>query len=132
MAEGKKYQKASREGRTFSGSIKYRRCAMKKLHDLLPELGQILAHDFERFEITRMGILMDYARVFDKLLDVLALPYPAEESAVKVIEEFLASRQKPCGEWKSPDWLAYMLGQVVEGARKPKAKKPLAEDKIPF
>jgi ferritin-like metal-binding protein YciE len=71
---------------------------MKKLNDLLPELGKILAHDFERFEITRMGILMDYAKVFDKLLDVLASPYPAEEEAAKVIEEFIASRQKPCGE----------------------------------
>jgi len=105
---------------------------MKKLHDLLPELGKILAHDFERFEITRMDILMDYARVFDKLLDVLASPYPAEEEASKVIEEFLTSRQKPYGEWKSPDWLAYKLNQVVERARKPKAQKPLAEDELPF
>jgi hypothetical protein len=105
---------------------------MKKLHDLLPELGRVLAHDLERFEITRMGILVDYARVFDKLLDVLESPYPAEEEAAKVIEEFLASRQKPCGEWKSPDWLAYMLGQAVEEARKPKPEKPLVEDELPF
>jgi len=105
---------------------------MKKLNDLLPELGKVLAHDFERFEITRMGILIDYAKVFDRLLDVLASPYPAEEEAAKVIEEFITSRQKPCGEWKSPDWLAYSLKQVVEKARKPKPEKPLAEDKIPF
>jgi len=105
---------------------------MKKLNDLLPELGRILAHDLERFEITRTGILIDYARVFDKLLDVLMAPYPAEEKAVKVIEEFIASRQKPYGEWRSPDWLAYSLKQIVEGARKPKAKKPLAEDELPF
>jgi hypothetical protein len=105
---------------------------MKKLSDLLPELGKVLAHDFERFEITRMGILIDYAKVFDRLLDVLASPYPAEEEAAKVIEEFITSRQKPYGEWKSPDWLAYSLKQVVEKARKPKPEKPLAEDKIPF
>jgi hypothetical protein len=105
---------------------------MKKLNDLLPELGKILAHDFERFEITRMGILMDYAKVFDRLLDVLASPCPAEESAVKVIEEFITSRQKPYGEWKSPDWLAYSLKQIVEEARKPKPEKPLAEDELLF
>jgi hypothetical protein len=105
---------------------------MKKLSDLLPELGKILAHDLERFEITRMDFLVGYAKVFDKLLDVLESPYPAEEEAVKVIEEFLASRQKPYGEWKSPDWLAYMLGQVVEEARKSKPEKSLAEDELPF
>jgi len=105
---------------------------MKKLSDLMPELGKVLAHDFERFEITRMGILVEYARVFDRLLDVLASPYPAEEEAAKAIEEYIASRQKPCGEWKSPDWLAYSLKQVVEEARKPKAKKPLVEDELPF
>jgi len=105
---------------------------MKKLNDLLPELGRILAHDLERFEITRTGILIDYARVFDRLLDVLASPYPAEEEAAKVIEEFITSRQKPYGEWKSPDWLVYSLKQVVEKARKPKPEKPLAEDELPF
>jgi len=105
---------------------------MKKLDEILPELGRVLAHDFERFEITRMGILMDYARVFDKLLDVLASPYPAEESAVKVIEEFISSRQKPYGEWKSPDWLAYSLKRVVEEAKKPKPENPLADDELPF
>jgi len=96
---------------------------MKKLSDILPALGRVIAHDFERFEITRISILVDYAKVFDKLLDVLASPYPAEEEAVKVIEEFIASRQKPCGEWKSPDWLAYMLGQVVEEAKKAQNQK---------
>jgi hypothetical protein len=105
---------------------------MKKLSDLLPELGKVLAHDFERFEITRMGILVDYAKVFDRLLDVLASPYPAEEEAAKVIEEFITSRQKPYGQWKSPDWLAYSLKQVVEEARKPKPEKPLVEDELPF
>jgi len=105
---------------------------MKKLNDLLPELGKVLAHDFERFEITRMGILIDYAKVFDRLLDVLASPYPAEEEAAKVIEEFITSRQKPYGEWKSPDWLVYSLKQVVEKARKPKPEKPLAEGELPF
>jgi hypothetical protein len=108
---------------------------MRKLNELLPELGKMLAHDFERFEITRIGILVDYAKVFDKLLDVLMAPYPAEEEVAKVIEEFIASRQKPYGEWKSPDWLAYMLGQVVEEAKRrqrQKRRKPLAENELPF
>jgi hypothetical protein len=108
---------------------------MKKLNDILPELGKILAHDFERFEITRMDFLVGYAKVFDKLLDVLMAPYPAEESAVKVIEEFIASRQKPYGEWKSPDWLAYSLKQVVEEAKRRlrrRRRKSLAEDELPF
>jgi len=103
---------------------------MKKLNELLPELGEILAHDFERFEITRLDFLVGYAKVFDKLLDVLMTP--AEEEAVKLIEEFIASRQKPYGEWKSPDWLAYMLEETVKKAKKPKPEKPLAEDELPF
>jgi len=105
---------------------------MKKLNELLPELGKILAHDFERFEITWLDFLVGYAKVFDKLLDVLMAPYPAEEEAAKVIEEFIASRQKPYGEWKSPDWLAYMLEETVKKAKKPKPEKPLVEDELPF
>jgi len=105
---------------------------MKKLDEILPELGKVLAHDFERFEITRMGILVDYAKVFDKLLDVLSSPYPAEEEAARVIDEFIASRQKPCGEWKSPDWLAYMLGQAVEKAKKRQKRHKPAKDELPF
>jgi hypothetical protein len=106
---------------------------MRKLDELLPELGKMLAHDFERFEITRLDFLVGYAKVFDKLLDVLMTP--AEEEAVKLIEEFIASRQKPYGEWKSPDWLAYMLGQVVEEVerkQRQKKRKPLAENELPF
>ncbi len=105
---------------------------MEKLDELLPELGKVLAHDLERFEITRIDILVGYAKVFDKLLDVLASPYPAEEEAAKVIEEFIVSRQKPYGEWKSPDWLAYSLKQIVEESKKPKPEKPLAGDELPF
>ncbi len=39
-----------------------------------------------------MDFLVGYARVLDKLLDVLMAPCPAEEEAAKVIEEFIASR----------------------------------------
>jgi len=108
---------------------------MRKLNDLLPQLAEILAYDFSRFRTCWRDHLVDYARVFDRLLDVLMSPYPAEEEAVKVIEEFIASRQKPYGEWKSPDWLAYMLGQIVERAKKRqrrKRKRALADDELPF
>jgi hypothetical protein len=133
MAENKKHKREAKERRGVIGSgIKYRRVAMRKLNNILPELGQVIAHDFERFEITWMDILVGYAKVLDRLLDVLSSPHPAEEEAVKVIEEFLASRQKPYGEWKSPDWLEFMLRRIVEEARKPKPEKPLAEDELLF
>jgi hypothetical protein len=108
---------------------------MTQLKDLLPELGQVIAHDFGCFRITWLDFLVGYARVFDKLLDVLMAPYPAEEEAAKVIRDYIASRQKPYGEWQSPDWLAYMLGQVAERAKKRqrrKRHKPLAADELPF
>jgi hypothetical protein len=62
-------------------------------------------------------------------------PYPAEEKAAEVIRNYIASRQEPPGQWKSPDWLAYMLGQIVEEAKKRqrrKRAKPLAADELPF
>lgn len=108
---------------------------MAELKDLLPQLAEILAYDFARFRTCWRDYLVDYARVFDRLLDVLMTPYPAEEEAVKVIEDFIASRQKPSGEWKSPDWLAYMLGQIVERAKKRqrrKRKMSLDDDELPF
>jgi hypothetical protein len=107
---------------------------MTQLKDLLPELGQVIAHDFGRFRITWLDFLVGYARVFDKLLDVLMAPYPAEEKAAEVIRDYIASRQQPYGEWKSPDWLAYMLGQIVEEAKKRqrrKRHKPTANE-LPF
>jgi len=109
---------------------------MAELRDLLPQLTEILAYDFARFRTCWRDNLVDYARVFDRLSDVLMTPHPAEEEAVKVIEEFIASRQKPYGQWKSPGWLAYMLGQIVERAKK-RAKKrqrrrALADDELPF
>jgi hypothetical protein len=97
----------------------------KELKDVLPELGQVIAHDFAHFESIWFDVLVGYSKVFDGLLDILMLPSKAEDEAVKVIEEFIASRQKPYGQWKSPDWLAYMLGQIVE-------EEPLADDELPF
>jgi hypothetical protein len=108
---------------------------MADIKDLLPQLAEILAYDFARFETCRRDNIVGYARVFDKLLDVLMAPYPAEKEAAEVIKDYIASRQKPYGQWKSPDWLAYMLGQIVERAKRRqrrKRHKPLVDDELPF
>jgi hypothetical protein len=108
---------------------------MAELKDLMPQLAEVLAYDFGHFRTCQRDILVDYARVFDKLLDVLMAPYPAEEKAAEVIRDYIASRQEPPGQWKSPDWLTYMLGQIVEKAKKRqrrKRHKPLADDELPF
>jgi hypothetical protein len=108
----------------------------RKFGDILPELAKIMAYDLERLDISWRRDFIDYTLAFQKLIDILIrLPYEAEEEALKVIEEYIASRQKPYGEWKNPDWLDYMLGQVVERAKKRqrrKRHKPLANDELPF
>jgi hypothetical protein len=104
---------------------------MADLQNFMPQLAEVLAYDFGHFRTCQRDILVDYARVFDKLLDVLMAPYPAEEKAAEVIRDYIASRQQPYGEWKSPDWLAYMLGQIVEEAKKRqrrKRHKPTADE----
>jgi hypothetical protein len=104
--------------------------------DTLPELARIMAYDFERFETVRRDTLLGYARTLQKLAEILlTLPSEAQEETLKVIRDYIASRQEPPGQWKSPDWLAYMLGQVVEKAKKRqrrKRHKPLAADELPF
>jgi len=105
----------------------------QQLAETLPELAKILAHDFDKFRTCWRDQLVDYARVLDKLLDVLMAPYPAEEEAAKVIRDYIASRQKPYGQWKAPSWLAYMLGQTVEKAKKrQRRRRRPAKDELPF
>ncbi len=106
----------------------------RQLLDTLPELGQIIAYDFGVFETCRRDNLVDYAQTLQKLTEILfTQPSEAQEEAIKVIRDFIASRQKPYGEWQSPDWLAYMLGQAVEKAKKKqrRRRKP-AKDELPF
>jgi len=108
----------------------------RQFGDILPELAKVMAYDLERFDLSWRRHFIDYTLAFQKLINILTkLPYEAEEEALKVIEDYIASRQKPYGEWKSPDWLDYMLGQVVERAKKRqrrKRHKPLADDELPF
>ncbi len=108
----------------------------RRFGDILPELAKVMAYDLEYFDTSWRSILIDYTLAFQKLVDILArLPYGTEEEAIKVIEEFIASRQKPYGEWKSPDWLEYKLRQIVERAKRRqrrKRPKPLDDDELPF
>ncbi len=108
----------------------------RQLLDTLPELARIMAYDFERFDIDicRRDNLVDYARTLQKLAEILMTqPSEAQEEAIKVIRDFIASRQREPGHWHSPDWLAYMLGQAVEKAKKRqrRRRKP-AKDELPF
>ncbi len=108
----------------------------RQLLDTLPELARIMAYDFERFDTCRRDNLVDYARTLQKLAEILLTqPYEAQEEAIKVIRDFIASRQREYGQWHGADWLAYMLGQTVERAKRRqrrKRPKPLADDELPF
>jgi hypothetical protein len=105
-----------------------------QLEGILPELAKIVAYDFERFETCRRDTLEGYARVFDKLLVILlTMPSETQLKAIKVIEDYIAGRQN--GNGYSADWLAYMLGQLIERARKRQRRtrqKPSADDELPF
>jgi hypothetical protein len=104
-----------------------------ELQAVLLKLSEIFAEDLSRF--CWLDYFVDYAKAFDKLLDVLMLPQKAQEEAIEVIKEFIASRQREPGKWKDAGWLAYMLGQVIERARKRQRRtrqKPSADDELPF
>jgi len=108
----------------------------RQLLDTLPELGRIIAHDFEHFETSRRDNLVGYAQTLQKLAEILlTLPYETKEEALKVIEEFIANRQREYGHWYDADWLAYMLGQVIQRTKerqRRKRHKPLTDDELPF
>jgi len=106
----------------------------RQLLDTLPELARIMAYDFERFDTCRRDNLVDYARTLQKLAEILLTqPSEAQEEAIKVIRDFIASRQREPGQWHSADWLAYMLGQTVEKAKKrQRRRRKLAKDELPF
>jgi hypothetical protein len=108
----------------------------RQLGDILPELAKIMAYDLEHFDTSWRSILIDYSLAFQRLVDILAkLPYGTEEEALRVIKEYIASRQKPYGEWKDADWLEYMLRQIVEKAKEKQRQEkdePLDDDELPF
>jgi len=104
--------------------------------DTLPELARIMAYDFERFETIRRDTLVEYARAFQKLAEILlTLPCEAQEEAIKVMRDYIASRQREPGHWHGAGWLGYMLECVAERAKKRKRRerlKPPADDELPF
>jgi hypothetical protein len=106
----------------------------RQLEGILPELAKIVAYDFERFETCRRDTLEGYARVFDRLLVILlTVPSEGQLEAIKVIEDYIAGIQN--GNRHNADWLAFMLGQIVERAKRRqrrKRQKPLADDELPF
>ncbi len=108
----------------------------RNLLDTLPELAKVMTYDFERFDTCRRDNLVGYAQTLQKLAEILMTqPYEAQEEAIKVIMDFIASRQREYGQWHGADWLAYMLGQVIEKAKRrqrQKRHKPLADDELPF
>ena len=104
----------------------------RQLLDSLPELARVMAYDFERFETCRRDNLVDYARTLWKLAEILfTMPSETQEEAIGVIRDYMDSRQREYGQWHSADWLAYMLGQAVEKAKKRQRRKP-AKDELPF
>jgi hypothetical protein len=90
---------------------------MRNINDLLPELGRIFSHDLERFKdlwLTQFDAFVDYVMTFEKLIYIVGMGNPeVEERVLKIVEEFIASRQKPYEEWKSSNWLVHELGQVI-------------------
>jgi hypothetical protein len=90
---------------------------MKKLHDLLPELGRIFAYDLEKFKdlwLTQFDTFVDYTMIFEKLIYTVGLgDQEVEKKVAEILEEFITSRQRPYEEWKSSAWLAHELGRVI-------------------
>jgi hypothetical protein len=110
---------------------------MTELRDLLPELGRIFTYDLEKskdFWFSQFDSFMDWTEAFWHLLYIMSLGgIEAEKEAIKVIEEFVQSRQKPYGQWKSSGWLAFMLRQIKDKTQNsPKTEKALTDDELPF
>jgi len=108
----------------------------RQFEDILPQLAEILAYDFGHFRTCWRDTLIGYARTFQKLAEILlTLPYEAKEEAIKVIRDYIASRQREPGHWHDADWLGYMLECVAERAKKRQRRKrlkPPADDELPF
>jgi hypothetical protein len=93
---------------------------MKYIGDVLKELGQIIAKDFnEDLRPQKTGwdiILGEYVSLFNAIYKVFSLPDEGREKAVEVIEEFVKLRQS--GEWEFPGSLAYRISNIVQSYEK--------------
>jgi hypothetical protein len=97
----------------------------KKLQDVLPKLGQMMAKDFREFGDKWEDVLKTYTEVFKWLNEVLWWKDESiETTAVQIIENYIKARKKGTigNEWfPAYDWLAYELGEmfyeIMEGLR---------------
>jgi hypothetical protein len=93
---------------------------MKYIGDVLKELGQIIAKDFnEDIRPPKVGwdiILGEYVSLFNAIYNVFSLPDEGCEKAVEAIEEFIKLRQS--GEWDFPGSLAYRISNIVQSYEK--------------
>jgi hypothetical protein len=88
----------------------------KKLRDVLPELGRMMAKDFSDFSDEWEDVVRAYAEVFKWLNEVLWWnAEDIEAAAVEIIEEYIEKRKNGMiGNALFPtyDWLAYELGEM--------------------
>jgi hypothetical protein len=88
----------------------------KRLKDVLPKLGQMMAKDFKDFSDSWEDVLKTYAEVFRWLNEVLLWKSEdIEEAAVEIIEEYIRKRERGFrgNDWfPAYTWLAYELGEM--------------------
>jgi hypothetical protein len=88
----------------------------KRLKDVLPKLGQIMAKDFREFSDEWEEVLKTYGEVFERLNEVLRWKAEdIEEAAVEIIERYIQKREQGFkgNEWfPAYGWLAYELGEM--------------------
>jgi hypothetical protein len=88
----------------------------KRLKDVLPKLGQIMAKDFREFSDEWEDVFKTYAEVFKWLNEVLRWKDESiEATAVEIIENYIRARRrrKIGNEWfPAYGWLAYELGEM--------------------
>ncbi len=88
----------------------------KKLKDVLPKLGQIMAKDFRDFSDEWEDVLKTYIEVFKWLNEVLRWKdEDIENTAVEIIEDYIRRRRRGFkgNDWfPAHTWLAYYLGEM--------------------
>jgi len=88
----------------------------KKLRDVLPKLGQVMAKDFRDFGDEWEDVLRAYAEVFKWLNEVLKWKSEdIEEAAVEIIQRHIKERRRGArgNKWfPAYEWLACELGEM--------------------
>jgi transcriptional regulator with PAS, ATPase and Fis domain len=93
---------------------------MKYVGDVLKELGQIIAQDFnEDLRPPKVGwdiILGGYASLLNAIYNAFSLPYEGQEKVAEAIEEFVKLRQS--GEWDDPYGLDFRISRILQSYEK--------------